>query len=131
MKYIPQITLLVTNYDEAIHFYTEKLGFALIEDTKLTETKRWVLIAPEKESEFRLLLAQAKSEQEQQAVGNQTGGRVFGFLFTDDFKRDFSNMTKNGVEFPREPVQQPYGMVAVFKDLYGNLWDLLEPKVNL
>jgi catechol 2,3-dioxygenase-like lactoylglutathione lyase family enzyme len=128
MKYIPQITLLVANYDEAINFYTEKLGFTLIEDTKLTETKRWVLIAPEKDSEFRLLLAQAKNEQEKLAIGNQTGGRVFGFLFTDNFEQDFSRMTKKGVEFVREPVQQAYGTVAVFKDLYGNLWDLLEQK---
>lgn len=122
------ISLVVADYDEAIQFYTKKLNFTLVEDTALTETKRWVVIAPPGSSGCNLLLAQATNEEQQSRVGNQTGGRVFLFLYTDDFNRDFANMTSNGIQFVRGPVEEPYGTVAVFKDLYGNLWDFIQPK---
>ncbi len=125
---IAHIALVVDNYDDAIKFYTEKLGFALIEDTLLSETKRWVLVAPAGSKECFLLLAKAANEEQKSRIGNQTGGRVFLFLYTDDFWRDYKNMQNKGVEFVREPAVENYGTVAVFKDLYGNLWDLLEPK---
>ena len=123
---ITRITVLVHDYEEAITFYTEKLNFQLLEDTKLDETKRWVLVAPPNSKEPALLLAKASNEEQKKLVGNQTGGRVFLFLFTDDFWRDYDIMLKKGVEFVREPQEQPYGTVAVFKDLYGNLWDFIE-----
>ena len=125
---IAQITLVVNDYDEAIKFYTEKLNFVLIEDTKLSETKRWVRIKPQGSSEFCLLLAKADSEEQKSRVGNQTGGRVFLFLYTDDFWRDHKNMTANKIVFVREPVEEKWGTVVVFKDLYGNLWDFIQPK---
>jgi catechol 2,3-dioxygenase-like lactoylglutathione lyase family enzyme len=125
---IAHIALVVTDYDEAIKFYTEKLHFIVIEDTALSETKRWVLIAPPGSKECCLLLAKAANAEQKSRVGNQTGGRVFLFLYTNDFWRDYKNMQKIGIEFVREPVVENYGTVAVFKDLYGNLWDLLEPK---
>ena len=125
---IAHIALVVADYDEAIKFYTQKLNFSLIEDTVLSESKRWVLIAPPGSKECCLLLAKAANEEQKSRVGNQTGGRVFLFLHTDDFWRDYKNMQNKGVEFIREPVVETYGIVAVFKDLYGNLWDLLEPK---
>ncbi|HEY8690008.1 MAG TPA: VOC family protein [Chitinophagaceae bacterium] len=125
---IAQITLVVTDYDEAITFYTEKLNFVLIEDTKLTETKRWVRIQPQGSSQFCLLLAKADSEEQKSRVGNQTGGRVFLFLYTDDFWRDHKNMKDKEIVFVREPVEETWGTVAVFKDLYGNLWDFIQPK---
>jgi len=125
---IAHIALVVDNYDDAIKFYTEKLGFALIEDTLLIESKRWVLVAPPASKECFLLLAKAANEEQKSRIGNQTGGRVFLFLYTDDFWRDYKNMQNKGVEFVREPAVENYGTVAVFKDLYGNLWDLLEPK---
>jgi catechol 2,3-dioxygenase-like lactoylglutathione lyase family enzyme len=124
---IAHIALVVDNYDDAIRFYTEKLHFTLIEDTPLGEGKRWVLIAPPGSTESRLLLAQAVGEEQQSRVGNQTGGRVFLFLYTDDFQRDFQNLLDKGVTIVRQPVQQPYGTVAVFEDLYGNMWDLIQP----
>ena len=124
---IAHVSLVVKDYDEAIHFYTEKLEFELIEDTPLGEGKRWVIIAPKGAGECSLLLARAKNEEELLHVGNQTGGRVFLFLFTDDFNRDFEKYKANGVHFVREPQQMEYGTVAVFKDLYGNQWDLIEP----
>ena len=120
------MTLVVRDYDEAISFYTEKLGFELLEDTKLTATKRWVRIAPDNTGGFALLLAKADSEAQLAAVGNQTGGRVFLFLHTDDFSGDYSAMKEKGVLFKEEPRNESYGTVAVFQDLYGNLWDLLE-----
>jgi catechol 2,3-dioxygenase-like lactoylglutathione lyase family enzyme len=126
-------TLVVKNYDEAIEFYTKKLGFELIEDVQLDElsadgqAKRWVVIAPS-QSQSRLLLAKASTAEEQSRVGNQTGGRVFMFLHTDDFWRDHRVFSENGVRFVHgEPRSEPYGTVAVFADLYGNLWDLIEP----
>ncbi len=129
-QHIANIALVVKDYDEAIAFYTEKLNFRLVEDTVLSETKRWVLIAPPGVNECRLLLAQASNDKQLEAVGNQTGGRVFLFLFTDDFWRDYESMKAKGIEFVREPEVQPYGIVTVFKDLYGNLWDFIEQRKN-
>lgn len=124
---IAYIALVVRDYDEAIAFYTEKLSFELLEDTWLPgENKRWVLIAPPGSSGTALLLAKAADEEQLQHVGNQTGGRVFLFLHTDDFQRDYDQLVRKGVEFVRPPKVAPYGRVAVFQDLYGNLWDLLE-----
>lgn len=124
---IAHISLVVNDYDEAIQFYVEKLGFRLVEDTRLTDTKRWVIVSPPGANECCLLLGKAADEKQRAAIGNQTGGRVFLFLFTDDFWRDFKNMSDKGIHFVRPPKQEEYGIVAVFKDLYGNLWDLLEP----
>lgn len=125
---IPHITLVVDNYDEAIAFYTQKLSFTLVEDTALSETKRWVRIAPPGSTDVCLLLAQASNEEQKSRVGNQTGGRVFLFLYTDDFWRDYNNMIANDVTFVRAPSEEEYGTVAVFEDLYGNLWDMIKPK---
>jgi len=126
-QYIAHMALVVADYDEAIEFYTRKLNFTLIEDTVLSDDKRWVLVAPPGAKETCLLLAKAADEEQQSRIGNQTGGRVFLFLYTDDLKRDYEQMKDGGVVFVREPVTEAYGTVAVFKDLYGNLWDLLEP----
>jgi catechol 2,3-dioxygenase-like lactoylglutathione lyase family enzyme len=126
-QHIAHIALVVANYDDAIKFYTEKLGFVLLEDTKLSETKRWVMVAP-KNSQCCLLLAQTANEEQRSRVGNQTGGRVFLFLYTDDFWRDYNNYTEKQINFVRPPVEEPYGTVAVFEDLYGNLWDLIQSK---
>ena len=123
-----QLALVVNDYDEAIQFYTQKLHFTLVEDTVLSETKRWVLVAPPGSVGCRLLLAKAATGEQRSRVGNQTGGRVFLFLHTDDIHRDHKNMSDEGIEFVRKPTVEPYGTVAVFKDLYGNLWDLIEPK---
>jgi catechol 2,3-dioxygenase-like lactoylglutathione lyase family enzyme len=127
-QHIAHIALVVDDYDKAIEFYTQKLNFNLIEDTVLSETKRWVLVAPNGSSECKLLLAKAASEEQQSRVGNQTGGRVFLFLYTDNFERDYNEMKSEGIEFVRPPSKESYGTVAVFKDLYGNLWDLIESK---
>ena len=126
-QHIAHIALVVNNYDEAIRFYTEKLNFSLIEDTRLSETKRWVMLAPKGQGQCCLLLAQAANEEQKSRIGNQTGGRVFLFLYTDDFWRDYNNMLEKKINFVRPPSTEPYGIVAVFKDLYGNLWDLIEP----
>ncbi|HMK02652.1 MAG TPA: VOC family protein [Ferruginibacter sp.] len=126
-QHIAHIALVVNNYDEAIKFYTEKLNFILIEDTRLSETKRWVMVAPNGKGQCCLLLAQAASEKQKSHVGNQTGGRVFLFLYTDDFWRDYNDMLEKKINFVRPPANEPYGTVAVFEDLYGNLWDLVEP----
>jgi catechol 2,3-dioxygenase-like lactoylglutathione lyase family enzyme len=123
-----QIALVVADYDEAIRFYTDKLNFVLIEDTQLSETKRWVVVAPQRSEGCRLLLAKAANAEQQSRIGNQTGGRVFLFLYTDNFWRDYETFVDRGVSFVREPSSEPYGTVAVFKDLYGNLWDLIESK---
>ena len=125
---IVQLALVINDYDEAIEFYTQKLHFTLIEDTVMSETKRWVLIAPPGSAGCRLLLAKASTEEQSSRIGNQTGGRVFLFLHTDDILRDYKNMSEQKIEFVRTPSAEPYGTVAVFKDLYGNLWDLIEPK---
>ena len=125
---LAHVAIVVKDYDEAIQFYTEQLGFELIEDTVLSETKRWVLVAPKGSSGCRLLLAKGANEEQQSRIGNQTGGRVFLFLHTDDFWRDYNNYTAKGIEFVRPPAKEEYGTVAVFKDLYGNLWDLIGPE---
>lgn len=127
---IAHIALVVKNYDEAIEFYTQKLDFALLEDTKIDEKKRWVMIAPPGATECCLLLAKATNERETESIGNQTGGRVGFFLFTDNFWRDYNKMTEREVSFVRPPTEFEYGTVAVFKDLYGNMWDLIEPNEN-
>jgi catechol 2,3-dioxygenase-like lactoylglutathione lyase family enzyme len=125
---IAHIALVVDDYDEAIKFYTEKLSFTLIEDTLQSPTKRWVLVAPKGSQECCILLAKGVGEEQRSRIGNQTGGRVFLFLQTDDFWRDYQNMQSQGINFVREPKNEEYGTVAVFEDLYGNLWDLIEPK---
>lgn len=125
---LAHIALVVADYDEAIKFYTQYLNFTLIEDTVLSDSKGWVLIAPPNSTGCQLLLAKAATDEQQTRVGNQTGGRVFLFLYTDDFWRDHKAMKEKGIEFVREPIEELYGTVAVFKDLYGNLWDLIEPK---
>jgi len=124
---IAHIALVVKDYDEAIKFYTEKLHFILLEDTKLSDTKRWVMVKPEGEGQCCLLLAKAATEEQLSRVGNQTGGRVFLFLYTDDFWRDYHAMLQQNINFVRPPVKETYGTVAVFEDLYGNLWDLIQP----
>lgn len=124
---IAHVTLLVNDYQEAIKFYTEKLHFNLVENTYLSESKRWVLIAPSGSYECCLLLAKASSKEELACVGNQAGGRVFLFLYTDNMKRDYKNLIDQHIGIVREPKVESYGTVAVFKDLYGNLWDLIEP----
>ena len=124
---IVHIALVVRDYDEAIEFYTKKLNFVLLDDTYQPEqNKRWVVVAPPGSHETTLLLARASNPEQESRVGSQTGGRVFLFLNTDDFWRDYGEMLSKGIEFVREPKKEEYGMVAVFKDLYGNLWDLLE-----
>jgi len=126
---IIHIALVVNDYDEAIEFYTNKLHFSLIEDTYQQEQdKRWVVISPPGSVGTTILLAKASNPKQKQFIGNQSGGRVFLFLNTDDFWRDYNEMISRGIKFVREPKNQPYGMVAVFMDLYGNLWDLVELK---
>ena len=124
---IAQIALVVSDYDEAIRFYTEKLGFVLLEDTPLSPSKRWVRVAPPGSSTCCLLLAKAANADQLTRVGNQTGGRGFLFLHTDHFERDYERLVREGVRIMRPPSKEPYGTVAVFADLYGNLWDLIEP----
>ena len=122
-----RVTLLVREYDEAIEFYTQKLQFILVEDTVMSETKRWVVVAPSGSVGCNLLLAKASTEEQENRIGNQTGGRVFLFLHTDDFNNYFQHLLENEVKIVREPSIEPYGKVAVFADLYGNMWDLIEP----
>ena len=122
------LTLVVSEYDEAIEFYTQKMGFDLVEDTVLSEDKRWVVVKPKGSKGSGLLLAKAANTEQEKSVGNQTGGRVFLFLNTDDFWRDYKIMIAKGVSFLEEPREEPYGTVSVFEDLYGNKWDLLELK---
>lgn len=124
---IVHVTLVVRDYDEALEFYANKLKFNVLEDTFLPEqNKRWVVVAPPGPESVSLLLAKASNPEQLRAVGNQSGGRVFLFLNTDDFWRDYNRMVGEGISFVRPPAEQPYGTVAVFKDLYGNLWDLLQ-----
>ncbi len=128
---IIHIALVVKDYDEAIEFYTKKLNFTLIEDTYQPEQdKRWVVVSPPGSVGTTLLLARASKPEQEQFIGNQAGGRVFLFLNTDNFWRDYHEMIAKGIEFVREPKDQSYGMVAVFKDLYGNLWDLVQLKAD-
>ena len=123
------VSLVVREYDEALAFYVGVLGFTLVEDSFVPEqNKRWVVVSPPGATESRLLLARASDPEQASRVGSQTGGRVFLFLYTDDFARDYRRYKDRGVEFVREPKEEPYGTVAVFKDLYGNLWDLFQPK---
>jgi catechol 2,3-dioxygenase-like lactoylglutathione lyase family enzyme len=125
---IGHVAILVRDYDEAIDFYVNRLSFMLIQDTPIEgQAKRWVLVAPPGSSGSRLLLARAVGEEQSSRIGNQTGGRVFLFLQTDDFWRDFRSYQARGVVFVRPPREETYGTVAVFQDLYGNLWDLLQP----
>lgn len=126
-QFIAHIALVVKDYDEAIEFYTKTLDFNLLEDTKLDDKKRWVMVAPPGAKECFLLLAKAANEEQAKSIGNQTGGRVFLFLFTDDFERDYNKLVERNVKFVRPPSDNEYGKVAVFADLYGNLWDLIEP----
>ncbi|MBZ9678810.1 VOC family protein [Mesorhizobium sp. ES1-1] len=125
---VATVALVVARYDEAIAWYGERLGFVLVEDLDLGAGKRWVIVAPPSGKGARLLLAEAADEAQRQSIGNQTGGRVFLFLETDDFARDHAAMLERGIEFREAPRFEAYGTVAVFADLYGNLWDLIEPK---
>ena len=126
---IVQLALVVREYDEAIRFYVGTLGFSLVEDSFVPEqNKRWVVVAPPGTGACKLLLARAVGAEQESRIGNQTGGRVFLFLHTDDFWRDYNNYRAKGVVFVREPREEVYGTVSVFKDLYGNLWDLIQPK---
>ncbi|WP_411168190.1 VOC family protein [Clostridium sp. MB05] len=128
---VVHIALVVKDYDEAIEFYTKKLHFTLIEDTYQPEQdKRWVVVSPPGSSGTTILLARASNSKQEEFIGNQAGGRVFLFLGTDDFWRDYTEMLSKGIEFVREPKDQTYGTIAVFKDLYGNLWDLVQFKEN-
>ncbi len=128
---LAHLALVVEDYDEAIAFYTQKLDFDLIEDTRLSESKRWVIVRPKNApaDSCNLLLAKAANDPQRSRIGNQTGGRVFLFLHTDDFWRDYNRMLERGIEFVRGPQEEPYGTVVVFADLYGNLWDLVGPGI--
>jgi catechol 2,3-dioxygenase-like lactoylglutathione lyase family enzyme len=131
---LAHVALVVRDYDEAIAYFTEKLSFQVVEDSPSKDRqghdKRWVLVAPPGSQGTSLLLARASNDEEASRIGNQTGGRVFLFLHTDDFLRDYRAMTARGVKFVREPREEPYGTVAVFEDLYGNKWDLLQLKTS-
>jgi catechol 2,3-dioxygenase-like lactoylglutathione lyase family enzyme len=130
-QWIGLVSVVVRDYDEALAFYVGTLGFTVVEDTFVSEqNKRWVVVSPPGATQTRLLLARASDAEQASRVGNQTGGRVALFLYTDDFARDYQRYKANGVVFVREPKSEPYGTVAVFKDLYGNLWDLLQPRLN-
>lgn len=125
---LAHIALVIDDYDKAIDYYTRVLNFKLMEDTVLSPMKRWVLVAPKGSGTCSLLLAKAVGVEQENRIGNQAGGRVFLFLHTDDFQRDYDHLIKNNVQFVREPAEEVYGKVAVFKDIYGNLWDLIEKK---
>jgi catechol 2,3-dioxygenase-like lactoylglutathione lyase family enzyme len=130
-QFISLVSIVVRDYDEALRFFVGTLDFVLLEDTYVpAQDKRWVVIAPRGSGSCRLLLARASSPEQEARIGSQTGGRVFLFLTTDDFWRDFEAYKSRGVEFVRAPKQESYGTVAVFKDLYGNLWDLVQPTAN-
>ncbi|MBU6341281.1 MAG: VOC family protein [Bacteroidetes bacterium] len=128
-QFIAHVSLLVRDYDEALDFYVGLLGFELLEDRRLDSDKRWVLVSPKGAGACSLLLARASTEEQLLYIGNQAGGRVFLFLYTDDFWRDYSDLREKGVQFIRLPETFEYGTVAVFEDLYGNKWDLLEPSI--
>jgi catechol 2,3-dioxygenase-like lactoylglutathione lyase family enzyme len=130
MQTLGYIALVVRDYDEALAFFTRTLNFRLIEDTRLSADKRWVLVAPPGSQGTNLLLARAATPEQASRIGNQTGGRVFLFLHTDDFWRDYKEMIAREVKFTRPPSEEPYGTVAVFEDLYGNQWDLLQLKAR-
>lgn len=126
---IAHIALVVDDYDEAIDFYVRKLGFELLEDSILDENKRWILVAPKGNGHCALLLAKAVGEEQKSRVGNQTGGRVFLFLYTDDFEEDYQRLIRNDIKIVRQRRKESYGDVLVFEDLYGNLWDLIKPSL--
>ena len=129
-QYITAITLVVRDYDEAIEFFTKKLHFTLVEDRLVpAQNKRWVTIALPGNNQTHIVLGRASTPEQEKHIGNQTGGRVFLFLATDNFHRDYNEMCSKGIEFVRQPKEEPYGIVAVWKDLYGNLWDLIEYKI--
>jgi catechol 2,3-dioxygenase-like lactoylglutathione lyase family enzyme len=128
-QFIGLVALVVRDYDEALAFYVGKLGFRLVEDSYVpAQDKRWVVVAPPGSGDMKLLLARAVGPEQSSRIGNQTGGRVFLFLYTDDFWRDYQSYKSKGVSFVRDPKEEDYGTVAVFQDLYGNLWDLVQPR---
>jgi len=127
-RFLSSFALLVPSYEAGIEFYVGRLGFTLMEDTPLSPTKRWVRVAPSETAETTILLARAANETQQAAVGNQSGGRVFLFLHTDDFERDYQSFKAKGVRFIEEPRDEPYGRVVVFSDPFGNKWDLIEQR---
>jgi catechol 2,3-dioxygenase-like lactoylglutathione lyase family enzyme len=129
-QHLAAVALLVRDYDEALAFYAGVLGFRVVEDTEMGRGKRWVVVAPPGAAETRLVLAKAANAEQESRIGNQTGGRVFLFLHTDDFGRDYERYRANGVRFIEEPRDEAYGTVVVFEDLYGNRWDLVEPKAR-
>lgn len=124
---LAHIAIVVEDYDAAIEFYTQKLHFELLEDTPMSDEKRWVLVRPVGDGQCSLLLAKASNGEQRSRIGNLTGGRVFLFLYTDNFERDFQNLVDNNIQIVRQPAKEPWGTVVVFEDLYGNLWDLIEP----
>ena len=126
---IAHVAVVVNDYDEAIDFYTKKLNFIIVEDTRVSESKRWVIVAPQGSKGCSILLAKAATEEQRTRIGNQTGGRVFLFLHTNNLERDYQDLLKKGITIIREPSDEIYGRVAVFADLYGNLWDLVQPAI--
>jgi catechol 2,3-dioxygenase-like lactoylglutathione lyase family enzyme len=126
---LASVAIVVADYDDAIEFYTKQLHFTLLEDTQLTPEKRWVVVCPAGSDGCSILLAKATNEEQKNSIGNQTGGRVFLFLETDNFERDYQNLLQHKIKIVREPSIEAYGTVAVFSDLYGNLWDLIEKKL--
>jgi catechol 2,3-dioxygenase-like lactoylglutathione lyase family enzyme len=130
MSHLGMITVVVDDYDSAIDYYTTALGFTLVEDTKMSETKRWVVVAPDANQGAALLLAQAASPEQSAAIGNQSGGRVMFFLYTDNFDRDYARMAEYNVAFTEEPRHEEFGKVVVFADKYGNKWDFIERKTQ-
>ena len=127
IKHLAHVTLLVDDYDRAIEYYRHTLHFTLLEDTVLSPTKRWVLVAPKGAKECSILLAKATNDEQKSRIGNQTGGRVFMFLYSDNLQRDYQTYLDNKVRIVEPPRKESYGTVFVFKDLYGNLWDMIEP----
>ena len=130
MSNLGMITVVVDNYDAAIDYYTTALGFTLVEDTKMSDTKRWVVVAPDPNNGAALLLAEATTPEQSAAIGNQSGGRVMFFLYTDNFDRDYALMAKHNVAFTEEPRLEDFGKVVVFADKYGNKWDFIERRTN-
>jgi catechol 2,3-dioxygenase-like lactoylglutathione lyase family enzyme len=124
---LAMVAIVVDDYDRAVSFYTQKMNFELLEDTVMSPTKRWVVVKPKGKDGCRLLLARAANAEQESRIGNQTGGRVFLFLHTDDFERDYAIYLSNGLSLVREPADESYGRVAVFRDIFGNLWDLIQP----
>ncbi len=130
MAHLGMIAVVVDNYDDAIEYYTTALGFTLVEDTKMSETKRWVVVAPDPDQGAALLLAEATTPEQVAAIGNQSGGRVMFFIYTDNFDRDYARMAQHNVAFTEEPRNEDFGKVVVFADKYGNKWDFIERKPN-